>query len=62
MINTLIIVLKKTICFLASHQLLVVTVATEETDGYKRFRHSLDLFGYDVLVSLFDAYKAAKKN
>uniref|UniRef100_H2ZIJ1 procollagen-lysine 5-dioxygenase n=1 Tax=Ciona savignyi TaxID=51511 RepID=H2ZIJ1_CIOSA len=31
-------------------ELLVVTVATDETDGFKRFKHSLDYFNLTVLV------------
>lgn len=33
-------------------RLKVVTIATNETDGYKRFMRSAKLFGIDVEVSV----------
>ena len=39
------------ICLQDPHRrLLLVTVATEETDGYRRFSQSAAHFGYDVKV------------
>jgi hypothetical protein len=34
----------------ASHELLAVSVATEETDGYKRYIRSLKQFNYNYEV------------
>lgn len=36
-----------------SAKLLVLTVATEETDGYKRFMRSATVYGINVQVSVF---------
>ena len=42
---------RRSAIFPAGLQLKVVTIATDETDGYVRFTRSAKLFGIDVEVS-----------
>ena len=48
---------------LKKETLLVVTVATEETDGFKRFKRSLDSYNYtyEVNAVLFSVFLNGKR-